>query len=58
MERYLSHLADDVRSLIRTGGTISEAAQQAARTEAGAWLLVNEFNPRNATAAFHELEWE
>ncbi|MXQ12079.1 quinoprotein relay system zinc metallohydrolase 2 [Microvirga makkahensis] len=58
MEKYLTRLADDVRSSIRTGHTISEAAQQAARSEAGAWLLFNEFNPRNATAAFHELEWE
>lgn len=58
MEKYLSRLADDVRVLIRTGGTISEAAQQAAGTEAGAWLLFHEFNPRNATAAFHELEWD
>ncbi len=58
MERYLSRLAGEVRSLIRSGGTISEAAQQAARTEAGSWLLFDEFNSRNATAAFHELEWE
>jgi quinoprotein relay system zinc metallohydrolase 2 len=58
MERYLSRLMDDVRSLIRTGGTISEAAQQATQTEAGAWFLFDEFNSRNATAAFHELEWE
>lgn len=58
MEQYLDRLGDDIRSSIREGRTISEAAQQAAQSEAETWLLFKEFNPRNATTAFHELEWE
>jgi quinoprotein relay system zinc metallohydrolase 2 len=57
-EQYLMRLQADVRSLIRQGGTISEATRQAAQSEASVWMLFNEFNPRNATTAFHELEWE
>jgi quinoprotein relay system zinc metallohydrolase 2 len=58
MEQYLTRLQADVRSSIRQGRTISEATRQAAQSEAGVWMLFNEFNPRNATTAFHELEWE
>ncbi len=57
-EQYLVNLQTDVRSAIRQGHTISEVARQAAQHEAGPWLLFDAFNARNATAAFHELEWE
>jgi hypothetical protein len=58
IERYLMRLETDVRALIRQGSTMREAASQAARSEADSWLLFEEFNARNATAAYHELEWE
>jgi len=58
MTRYLASLKADVRSAIRQGDTISEVALQAVQQEAGSWLLFNAFNPRNATVAFHEFEWE
>jgi quinoprotein relay system zinc metallohydrolase 2 len=58
MEQYLTRLEADIRLSIHQGRTISEATQRAAQSEAGAWMLFNEFNPRNATTAFHELEWE
>ena len=58
VEQYLTRLQTDVRSSIRQGQTITEAARQAARDEAGLWMLFDDFNRRNATAAFHELEWE
>jgi quinoprotein relay system zinc metallohydrolase 2 len=58
IERYLSRLESDVRTLIRGGHALREASEQAARSEAGSWLLFEEFNARNATAAYHELEWE
>jgi quinoprotein relay system zinc metallohydrolase 2 len=56
--QYLTRLEADIRSAVRHGQTISEAAQQAGQSEANFWMLFNEFNPRNATTAFHELEWE
>jgi quinoprotein relay system zinc metallohydrolase 2 len=58
MQRYLERLRDDVRTMIRAGRTIREAAEQAGRSEAGNWVLFDDFNARNATTAFHELEWE
>lgn len=57
-KRYLDILAEDVRAIIARGGTIEEAAQTAALSERGNWSLFDDFNARNATAAFAELEWE
>ncbi len=56
--RYLDGLARDVRQMVRDGRTMQDAAAQAGRAEAGRWTLFDEFNGRNATTAFHELEWE
>lgn len=57
-ERYLRRLVADVRAMVRQGGTMAEAARAAGRDEAGDWTLFDDFNARNATTAFHELEWE
>lgn len=57
-ERYLQTLRNEVRDMIRQGRTMQEAAQTAAQTERSHWLLFDDFNARNATAAYHELEWE
>jgi len=57
-ERYLGRLSDDVRGMIRAGRTMAEAAGEAGRGEAGNWQLFDDFNARNATAAYHEFEWE
>lgn len=57
-ERYLRRLVADVRAMVRQGGTMAEAARAAGREEAGDWALFDDFNARNATTAFHELEWE
>src|SRR5262245_60392908 len=56
--RYLEHLTRDVRSLIARGAPIATAAAEAAQDEKGRWRLFEEYNARNATAAFAELEWE
>jgi quinoprotein relay system zinc metallohydrolase 2 len=56
--RYLEHLARDVRSLIARGVPIAAAAERAAQDEKDRWTLFEEYNARNATAAFAELEWE
>jgi quinoprotein relay system zinc metallohydrolase 2 len=56
--RYLEHLAADMRDKIAKGMPIAEAIKDAAQSEAGQWQLFDDYNPRNATSAFHELEWE
>lgn len=58
VERYLTTLRRDVREMIRDGKTLREATAAAGRSEAPSWDLFEEFNARNATAAYQELEWE
>jgi quinoprotein relay system zinc metallohydrolase 2 len=55
--RYLETLASDVRGLVKSGKPIS-AAGTAAGSERSRWELFDDFNTRNATAAFSEIEWE
>jgi quinoprotein relay system zinc metallohydrolase 2 len=56
--RYLERLAQDCRALIASGTPIAVAAQTAGLSEKSHWDLFMEYNARNATAAFAELEWE
>jgi quinoprotein relay system zinc metallohydrolase 2 len=56
--RYLETLAADVRTLIKRGAPISVAADTAAASERSRWQLFDDYNARNATAAFSEIEWE
>lgn len=56
--RYLTTLASDVRRAIRDGTPIAVAAQQAASNERSAWLMFDDYNTRNAVAAYSQLEWE
>ncbi len=58
VRRYLEALARDVRALLAEGATIGGTVDAAAATEEGAWSLFREHNPRNATEAYTELEWE
>ncbi len=55
---YFQRLTKDVRDLISRGAPIGTAAANAGQAENGAWALFEEYNARNATAAFAELEWE
>jgi len=55
--RYLETLASDVRGLVKSGKPIA-AAGTAAGSERSRWELFDDFNTRNATAAFSEIEWE
>ncbi|MFL5046923.1 MAG: quinoprotein relay system zinc metallohydrolase 2 [Xanthobacteraceae bacterium] len=55
---YLQRLAEDVRGLIARGTMLGAAAETAAAAESRHWDLFEEYNVRNATAAFAELEWE
>jgi quinoprotein relay system zinc metallohydrolase 2 len=56
--RYLDRLAADVRELIAGGKPITVAANSAAASERSRWELFDDYNARNATAAFSEIEWE
>lgn len=56
--RYLETLAADVRALIARGEPITAAAEKAATSERTRWQLFDDYNARNATAAFSEIEWE
>jgi quinoprotein relay system zinc metallohydrolase 2 len=56
--RYLEKLAADVRGLIAGGRPITAAADLAATSERSRWELFDDYNARNATAAFSEIEWE
>ena len=57
-QRYFRRLTKDVRDLISSGAEISVAAKRAGQSEKSFWELFAEYNARNATAAFAELEWE
>jgi quinoprotein relay system zinc metallohydrolase 2 len=56
--RYLERLAQDCRALIKDGTPLAAAATIAGASERSRWELFAEYNARNATAAFAELEWE
>jgi quinoprotein relay system zinc metallohydrolase 2 len=56
--RYLQKLLADVRALNQKGEPIRAAADKAAASERSHWELFDDYNARNATAAFSEIEWE
>ena len=56
--RYLQTLTTDIRALIARGAPITAAADTAAASERPRWQLFDDYNARNATAAFSEIEWE
>ena len=56
--RFLTTLADDARRLIKQGVPLDEAVPQIGASERGLWQLFDDYEPRDATAAFTELEWE
>ena len=56
--RYLETLASDVRAAVARGDAIAATAATAAATERSRWSLFDDYNARNATAAFSQIEWE
>ncbi|WP_146346677.1 quinoprotein relay system zinc metallohydrolase 2 [Falsiphaeobacter marinintestinus] len=58
MVRYLSVLETETRQAIDAGARLGDAVETIAQSEAEHWELFEAYNPRNATVAFTELEWE
>ncbi|MEQ1951143.1 quinoprotein relay system zinc metallohydrolase 2 [Mesorhizobium sp. CN2-181] len=56
--RYFEALATDLRKAIKNGVPLAEAVETAGLSERGNWALFDDYNGRNATAAYAELEWE
>ncbi len=55
---YLERLVKDLRGMIKAGDDVGAAAEKAGQSEKPKWQLFEDYNPRNATAGFAELEWE
>ena len=55
---YFMLIRKQVRVIINDMGTITQATKTVGQSEKNKWLLFNDYNKRNVTAAFTELEWE
>ena len=58
LTRYLSVLRDETRKAIAGGTPIEEAVNTVADSQRGNWALFDDYNGRNVTQAYKELEWE
>lgn len=58
LERYLGVLEADTQRALDDGLALGPASEAIGRSEAGRWHLFDLFNPRNATVAYTELEWD
>jgi quinoprotein relay system zinc metallohydrolase 2 len=57
-QQYFERLAADLRKSIAAGVPLSAAVKTAGQGARDGWSLFDDFNGRNATAAYAELEWE
>lgn len=55
---YLQRLTRDLRAQIAGGTGLAAASAAAGQSERSKWELFDDYNIRNATAGFAELEWE
>jgi len=55
---YLTTLAEETRQAIAEGESMRTAIEHLGESMREGWELFDEYNPRNATAAYKELEWE
>jgi glyoxylase-like metal-dependent hydrolase (beta-lactamase superfamily II) len=58
LRRYLLALRDETRAAIKNGKTIDQAIEIVAISEKDNWALFGDYNSRNVTQAYKELEWE
>lgn len=55
---YLAAITAEARAAIADGAPMSQAVKTIGESQRNNWKLFDEFNRRNATAAFQQLEWE
>jgi quinoprotein relay system zinc metallohydrolase 2 len=55
---YLVGLVEDTRAALAAGDSLGQAAERIGADLQGQWQLFDDFNARNATTVYHELEWE
>jgi quinoprotein relay system zinc metallohydrolase 2 len=55
---YLTLLLNEIRELIKKGGTLEQAVETVGYSAQGKWKLFDQFHRKNVTTAFAELEWE
>lgn len=58
LRRYLTVLRDQTRKAIKDGKAIDEAIETVGVSEKDNWTLFADYNSRNVTQAYKELEWE
>jgi len=58
LARYLTALRDGTRGAITSGAGIEAAVSTVAQSERDRWALFDDYNGRNVTEAYKELEWE
>lgn len=56
--RYLGTLRDETRKAIASDVSIEKAVRTVAQSERDKWDLFDDYNARNVTVAYKELEWE
>jgi quinoprotein relay system zinc metallohydrolase 2 len=56
--RYLSLIVRETRQVLTAGGTLQDATAKVGLSERGRWQLFDDYNARNVTVAYTELEWE
>lgn len=55
---YLEALTQETRKAIAAGESMRRAIEHLGESQRSHWVLFDEYNKRNATAAYKELEWE
>ena len=58
LRTYLVTLRDGVEAEIKDNGSIENAVKTVAQTEKPKWALFDDYNGRNVTEAYKELEWQ
>jgi quinoprotein relay system zinc metallohydrolase 2 len=56
--RYLNAVLGDIRKIIKSGGSLTQAMDTAAQSEKNNWLLFDVANRRNINTIYPALEWE
>ncbi len=58
LRRYLTVLRNETEKAVAAGVGIEQAVRSVGRSEAGDWVLFDDYNGWNVTEAYRELEWQ